>query len=205
MIFLYCTRLPVMVRKIGIELKKEKADQFENIISPVLFIILVLIVPFASIKELFPPEVPLKFAGRAAYISIASLCFLLPTAVVQAKQTRGTLSKQNFNEAFFKQCYIQAPILFLLINVVLLTNFAHSRGYTGIIINGRTYDLLHFAASIIFIVYCVIETRFIFPNSEPDGKSSTKLRRFLRVLVVILFSLFLFLMFSERMIGLMSE
>lgn len=205
MFYLYITRLPVMVRMVGIELKKKKSDQFKNIIPPASFLILILIAPFACFKELFPTDVTLNFASRAAYISIASLCFLLPASIVHVKQTKHKFSKEKFHEAFLKQCYIQPPLLLLLAIIFLLVEQVQSNGHSELITHDGEFTLLGWLETILLLVYSIIETKFIFPQKEPNEKFSDRMRRFLWVIVFIIALVCVFMFCTKPLLQLMSE
>lgn len=203
MFYLYITRLPIMVRMVGIELKKEKTDQFKNIISPTLFLILILIAPFACFKELFPEDVTLNFASRAAYISIVSLCFLLPASIVQVMQTKTRLSKEKFHEAFLKQCYIQPPLLLLLAAVFLIEE--HTNRCSSLIADEWISTFLDWSGAILLFIYSIIETKFIFPEKERNEKFSDRMRRFIWVFPFIMTLLYVLAFFSKSLLQLMSE
>lgn len=122
------------------ELAKPPKDQFDELVSPMFFMVLVGIVPFyasAILSAQLDPNIriPPRSDGQGAFphAEILALCGLYATVLPLALSTatlvfnRAKLSRTSLKSVFYTHCYLWTPLLLALSTAGLSRNVKLNR------------------------------------------------------------------------------
>lgn len=111
-----------MMRYADLELAEQSDDQYDDVISPPLFLLITLLLAQA-VSTLMPREAAEKAAEAAIAISDSNLLiargviygiFPLAMAVTLLMSKKVKLTRNTLRPPFFSQCYVAAPFVFLV-------------------------------------------------------------------------------------------
>lgn len=111
-----------MMRYADLELADQSDDQYDDVISPPLFLLITLLLAQA-VSTLMPREAAEKAAEAAIAISDSNLLiargviygiFPLAMAVTLLMSKKVKLTRNTLRPPFFSQCYVAAPFVFLV-------------------------------------------------------------------------------------------
>lgn len=111
-----------MMRYADLELADQSDDQYDDVISPPLFLLITLLLAQA-VSTLMPREAAEKAAEAAIAISDSNLLiargviygiFPLAMAVTLLMSKKAKLTRNTLRPPFFSQCYVAAPFVFLV-------------------------------------------------------------------------------------------
>jgi hypothetical protein len=116
------------------ELAKEEKKQFEDQMSPILFWLMLVVIPsYTSIRYLFK-DIPTneitelitkKPENYLFYITSTLLSSILTLALLVQIVAKRKFNKESFKSSFYIQCYLQAPFVFGIIFLLMCMKILH--------------------------------------------------------------------------------
>ncbi len=109
------------------ELQKDEKDQFKDQMSPIIFWILLIVVPAYIMIKHFAGNIS-DFIGPKPenyflYITMVLTGFLLTPVCLFLAFDKKKINRDSFQELFYIQCYLQAPTGFLAIICVWVIKY----------------------------------------------------------------------------------
>ena len=128
-IFKILARPAAVPEYIRAELMKEDKKQFQDRMSPLMLWLLMVVVPGYMFIKYFYPDLPAYLTAKPEnylfYIAITCVSILLTPALLIHALQRKKFDRESFKESFYVQCYIQAPVSFLLILLIGTMKYNH--------------------------------------------------------------------------------
>ncbi len=129
-------RMPAYVRR---ELAKDEKKEFGDLVSPILFWILLVIAPaFFLIRQFYilPAAATTNPVNYLYYICTCFVAFLLTPALLIHIFEKKKIDREGFKRTFFLQCYLQSPIFFF---IIMFSGLFKYLGYDFNAMNGPEY------------------------------------------------------------------
>lgn len=200
MVYLALFRAATLMRVVDLEFRKPKGDQFKNLISPIAFFILVFVMPLTLFEPFYHLKLlndhHLHFSGKATFFSCALLTLLLPPTFFFLRFRKQKFTKDNLHKAFLKQCYLQGPLLLILLPSLYLSLAIEKKYHYE---NEILRAIIESLPCCPLIIYVTILARHVVPMSK--DKSSDSSRKFLVVIIADLALIIIFLLFTKYLIS----
>ncbi len=114
---------------ISSELQKDEKLQFTAMMSPILLWTLLVVIPGYLMNQHYNPELPLVKIGTSEQniflYALLILCPVLSPAIVLTAFQRREFERNTFKEFFYTQCYLQAPVMAVIIASYSLMYYGH--------------------------------------------------------------------------------
>jgi hypothetical protein len=165
------------------ELRKEEKEQFSDQVSPLIFWLLLVVVPAYMIIRNFAANLP-EFALNKPenyfyYILSTLLAFLLTPAIIFHFAEKKSFNRDALKESVYLQCYLQSPFALMMILLCGLLKYLH---YDFNAMNAEAYqflfnkvngwkDLIFFVVGIFPIYVAYLEYKILKLTGKPAGRA----------------------------------